>query len=1829
MSRVLGSPALTPSAATPEPPKKPRKPFRDFEDAAATRSLIWDKSLEAAMNAEPVSNQRHTLRLADVHYADPDTFSLAEQKKALLEGRTLARRLRGTWQLVDNATGGVLDESKQTVAHIPYFTHRGTFIHGGSEISLINQQRLRPGVFTRVKQNGELESHANILPGKGPSHRYQLDPEKGTFYLNHEQAKIPLMPLLRAMGASNKQLQEAWGPKIVAANMEQDTPTALHKLIHKFVRRVPPGAGDPEKTQALLDVFQRMELDPHVSQRTLGKPHKNMSLETILDTTKKLLAVSRGEADVDDRDHLAYQTIHGPEDLISERLQRDYGGLRRKLLTRASFLGNLSKIPVNALGKQVEAALLHSGLGQHLEEINPADVFDKLTRVSRLGEGGIPSLDAVPDEARSVQPSHYGYMDPLRTPECYDEQSEVMTWEGWKPWPIVTEDTRFACLVNGRLEYHTPTQLISQDYDGVLLGGRTKRLNYLVTPNHRMYTRPYCLPRECPEWRIELAETMEDKNRRLRCGGHLPFVGTARESFELPVVEKLSNNTKEFPAIDFDDWAEFMGWYLAEGHTTCDEARGQYTTGISQSKRANPENCELIEELLNRLPFAWSYNDSMKCYIVSGKQLAVYLAQFGFCDDKWIPEEFLAGSISSRQRLFDALLRGDGRANKQGDINQFCSTSRALATDFQRLAFSLGWSCKLALEPDNRQERFLDNHVVHLHASDERVLIRANGNYYRQNYRGKVYCAEVPGGLLYVRREGRCGFWCGNSFKVGVDIQIARGAKKGEDGRLHTTFLDPKTGKSVVRTPDEVADMAVAFPREFQRPGKRAYAIQGGRIRLVPKSEIDLVLPHFDHAMSPLSNMIPLKSATKGQRTAMGSRMLTQAVPLVDAEAPLVQSGIPESVQEPGHATRSYEEEYGKHMGALRFDGDGPARVLSVDSDSMVVQTADGRKQDLPLYNNFPYNRKTFIHQMPVVRAGDVVQPGQLLARSNYTDPTGVTALGKNARVAYIPFRGLNYKDASVISESFAAKMSSEHMYQHGLEWSDEHKRGKRSYVGLFPSKFNREQLKTIDDRGYVQPGTMVKQGDPLILAAQQRAEGYNRIHKKGSKGFADAAVTWEHEQPGQVTDVVEGKHGPVVVVKSVFPAQVGDKLSGRFGDKGVIADIVPDDQMPHDGEGRPFEILVNPAGIISRTNPSQAIEAWLGKAAAARGQPYKVPDFEDIEDLTSFAMGELQKHGLQAREAVYDPETGRKIAGDDGKGVLTGVRHYMKLHHMAESKGQGRGLGGYTQQGEPAKGGEAGSKRLALMDTNALLSLGATQVLRDASLIRGQRNEDYWMQFMQGHNPPEPDVPFVYKKFVNDLKASGINVVPDGSKLHIMALTNRDVDTMVGNRQIKNSQTVHWDKRLKPVEGGLFDPSLTGGHNGNRWSYIALPEPMPNPVMEEPIRRILGLTQQKMEDIIAGTEPLGDYGTGPGAIQKALANINLPKAIETARAQIKGGRATIRDDAARRLKYLKAAETMGLKPEDWMLSKVPVLPPIFRPISVISENQMPLVSDANYLYKELLDATENFTNMKKQVTDVGDERRAVYQSFKAVTGLGDPVHPKLQEKKVSGILKHIFGSSPKFGTVQRRLLSSAVDLVGRATITPNPDLDMDHVGLPEPKAWDLYKVFVVRRLKRRGLPLSEAVQQVKNQTPQARQELLKELEERPVYIDRAPVLHRYGVMAFWPQLTKSHTLQVSPMICKGFNADFDGDAMNYHVPVGKDAVNEAVERMMPSANLISPSDFKTPVHYAEEDYVAALYAATRAPKGKPKAQFRSRQDAVRAYLRGEININTPITIYG
>ena len=278
-------------------------------------------------------------------------------------------------------------------------------------------------------------------------------------------------------------------------------------------------------------------------------------------------------------------------------------------------------------------------------------------------------------------------------------------------------------------------------------------------------------------------------------------------------------------------------------------------------------------------------------------------------------------------------------------------------------------------------------------------------------------------------------------------------------------------------------------------------------------------------------------------------------------------------------------------------------------------------------------------------------------------------------------------------------------------------------------------------------------------------------------------------------------------------------------------------------------------------------------------------------------------------------------------------------------------------------------------------------------------------------------------------------------------------------------------------------------------------------------------------------------------------------------------------------------------------------------------------------MYKQFIDHNNSVKELEEQIGDAGEEYLQSYNYFKQITGLTDPTHPKLQQKRVNGLLKSVFGASSKYGMVQRSLLGGSVDVVGRGNITIDANMDMDSVGLPIDAAYEVYKPVVIRKLVQSGVPLMQAQTMFDNKDRRAKQALLQATKERPVVVDRAPLLHRGSILAFWPKLVRGDAIKVNQYMLGPMAGDLDGDNMNFQLPISHEAVEDAKRLMLPSQNLLSPLD-KSPLFMPQEDYVAGLYEATRPRKKKGRTRvFATMADMKRAYYAGDISLSDEVEI--
>jgi DNA-directed RNA polymerase subunit beta' len=1085
------------------------------------------------------------------------------------------------------------------------------------------------------------------------------------------------------------------------------------------------------------------------------------------------------------------------------------------------------------------------------------------------------------------------------------------------------------------------------------------------------------------------------------------------------------------------------------------------------------------------------------------------------------------------------------------------------------------------------------------------------------------------------------------SARAGVTLYLTMGArKKGRDPAIQV--YDPKKHKAVERTPAQLVGKVIGFPDQYARDGNKLRARgdkvkvrdESGEVAMRSAKDVDYILPSAKMLFSSTANMVPFLSSDQGNRVGMATRHLEQAISLKGREAPLIQSAT--------EVGTSFEDIYGKFMSTRSKES---GTVTAVSADAIKIRTKGGKIVEHQLYDNFPLNdSRTGIWSEPQVKKGDKVEKGQLLADSSYTRG-GTLSLGRNMNVAYLPWKGYNFEDGVVISETAATKLTSEHLYKEGLREDSSILLDRTKFRSYMPNTFTPEQLDKVDEAGLVKPGTILKPGDPIALVLKRKdanstqAQTLARLHKSLVKPYSDKSQVWKHDFAGKVVEV--SRHGKEVqiLIRTEEPVQVGDKISGRHGNKGIIVQILPDHEMPHDKDGVPREILLGPTGVPGRINPGQVLETALSHAAMHDGKPFLVSNFESSQDRTIMVKGHwrkvtsadgatkqvwvkkhsrdvdytrkvksaLDERGLSETTELFDPSTGKSLGQ-----VLTGKQYILKLHHQMVKKLTSRSRGAYDVNKAPKKGGSTGAMSIGELGLYSLLSMGARHNIRDMSTYKSNHNEDVWAALQSGEALPPPTSPFAYEKFTAYLKAMGVDLTKDGNSLQLVPYSDKQIVAM-SNGELADGGKMLRGKDLKPEKGGLFDPVLTGGPGGSGWTHIKLDEPMPNPLFERAIRGLLGLKQKELGDIVDGRTHV-DGRTGGEAIVSMLQAIDEPAELKRAEAAIGSARTGKLDELNKKIKYLRALKKTGMSADEaYVLNHIPIIPPVMRPVTALSDGNLNM-DDLNGLYKNL--ALIN-ASMKQFPPGMPDEekiplRADLYDGMKSLFGLGGGMN-----RTHRGILDII--TPTKTGFFQDRVVRRRQDMTLRSIIIPEPEMEIDEIGIPRKAALELYKPFVVREMSRMGFKPLEAQEEIKKRTPQVEAALERVVDSRPVIFKRDPALHKYNVMAFKPKLTEGMSLRIHPLVTGAYNADFDGDQMNVYVPVSPEAVKEAYD-MMPSRNLFSFATGEA-LYQPTLDSLLGLHLATQWGKGKSVGSFSSHAQVKEASKKH--NVDAPIVFKG
>ena len=1020
------------------------------------------------------------------------------------------------------------------------------------------------------------------------------------------------------------------------------------------------------------------------------------------------------------------------------------------------------------------------------------------------------------------------------------------------------------------------------------------------------------------------------------------------------------------------------------------------------------------------------------------------------------------------------------------------------------------------------------------------------------------------------------------SEKIGIDLHLAAGARK--DGKkLKMNVYNVRTKQIEEIDHEQAARATIALPGKSIKNGqfttKEIRASQGGEFKVVPTDQVDYIIPRQQTLFDSAVNMIPFLNNNSGARMFMAAKQMGQSIPVVGREEPLVQVGIND---------KSFEDRYGRDN-AVFAQSDGV--VEKVEGNKIFISKPDGTVDVTTVRKDFPLNHDHLYDTDILVKPGDKVKAGQLIGDSNFTK-NGKLALGQNMRVAYIADGGYNFEDGITVSESAANRLASMHLYRKQFRAGKDVYQFPDKFRAQFPNVITKDRAEKLDERGVVKEGSVVKPGDPLVVAMRKADLDdenltISQINKKLQRPWRDASEYWDGDGEGIVTKVVRDEEGNAkVYVKSIETGTIADKIAGRYGNKGVISRILPDDKMPRDKEGNPFEILMSPLTIPSRMNPGQMYETAISKVAKKTGKPIIWENFKSDNTLTDVKRM-LKENGFDedGAEEIFDAD-GNKL----GRG-LTGYQYILKLAKQAKTGFSARGAGAeesYDSDKIPTKGGEEGAKALDQLSLYGMLAHGATANLREMATDKASANHEFWNAVRNGAPLPPPKQTFAYQKFMNYLKGAGVNVERRGDYLQMLPFTDDDISKNSGG-EVTRAKFIN-AKDLKAKRGGFMDPKIFGT-DGDRWGHIKLNTPVINPTFKNGLREILGITESEMKNMSVKN------------IQEQLRTMDLGKLEEELRDKL--SRTTseqTENQLSKRLRYVKALRTSGIKPEKaYIMNRVPVLPSNMRPI-VGGEDDSQVVSEVNFLYRDLMlsnEALRTLDNIKHVPPSFRKELEDEIQAgAEAIAGLSSPVGKYAAEREPKGFIEQIKGVKAKEGYFQRKVLKKKLDVTGRGVITPDPELGIDELGLPEDMAWKVYSPFVEARLRRAtGMSHAEVLEAMKKRDRVALGALEAEMKNRPVVINRPPSLHKFSMLGFNPKLVNGKTIKIPSLVVKGFNADFDGDALIVHVPTRPEAVAEVKEKMMAKSNLFNPREGSL-MHVAPGEATLGIFKASQTDEG-------------------------------
>lgn len=657
---------------------------------------------------------------------------------------------------------------------------------------------------------------------------------------------------------------------------------------------------------------------------------------------------------------------------------------------------------------------------------------------------------------------------------------------------------------------------------------------------------------------------------------------------------------------------------------------------------------------------------------------------------------------------------------------------------------------------------------------------------------------------------------------IGLVLNLAAYARVNEYGFIETPYLRVKDGKvtdelvyldASQEIGEVIADAGEALNEDGTFRDERVNARSNMQPSQVDASQVTFMDAAHRQILGSTAALVPFIEKTRVDRALTGSNMQRQAVPLLCPESATVGTGIEKAVAEnSGHL--------------IQASGDG--EVVRADADEVHVKYADGvkiytLKHFVKNNDDRCYNQKVRVERGDKVKKGDILIEGASIAG-------GEIALGKNLLVAFMPWGGYNMEDAIIMSRRLVEddRLTSINIKDYTVEVR-ETKLGPEIVTRDIPN-VSEESLRHLDENGIVQIGSEVKAGDVLVgkitpkgeqeLSSEERL--LRAIFGEKAKDVRDTSQRMNNAGGGKVVGVKifsrenghELKAGVLMQIQ-IFVAQlrkigVGDKMAGRFGNKGVVAKVLPVEDMPFLEDGTPVDVVLNPLGVPSRMNLGQIFETHLGMAARALGYRVATPSFNGVP--SEKISDELEKAGLarDGKSQLFDGRTGEPFE----ERTTVGVMHMIKLHHMVSDKIHARSTGPYTMVTQQPLGGKAqnGGQRFGEMEVWALEAYGAAATLQEMLTIKSDdvygRAKAY-ESIIKDEPIVGPKLPESFNVLVKELQGLGLRVdlVDDEATVdaeHVIASSGPEDKTVAADDDDKEEAYLDESDDIGEIDDGM-----------------------------------------------------------------------------------------------------------------------------------------------------------------------------------------------------------------------------------------------------------------------------------------------------------------------------------------------------------------------------------------------------------------------------------------